>query len=104
MMKVLPGVYEREHGVRISDLIEPLLRASERDDGQVLDAVNLVAEAIAALGIAVTDREGRPLPGVSDKSAVLALLQCYRQNLVRRGQMEDAIGLGDLAQRIAELK
>jgi len=46
-------VYERDHGVQISDLIEPLLRASERDDREVLDAVNLVAEAIAALGIAV---------------------------------------------------
>jgi len=97
-------VYERDHGVQISDLIEPLLRASERDDREVLDAVNLVAEAIAALGIAVVDREGRPLPGVSDKGAVLALLRCYRQHLVRQGQMEDAINLGDLARRIAGLK
>jgi hypothetical protein len=96
-------VNERDHGVRIFDLIEPLLRASDQDDGQVLDAVNLVAEAIAALGITVADREGMPLPGVSDKSAVLALLRCYRQHLARRGRMEDAVGLGDLAQRIAEL-
>ena len=96
-------VPEKEQGVQISDLIEPLLRVSERDQREVLDAVNLVAEAIAALGITITDREGRPLPGVSDKSAVLALLQCYRQHLVRRGRMEDAVGLRDLARRIAEL-
>ena len=94
---------EKDQGVQISDLIEPLLRVSERDEREVLDAVNLVAEAIAALGITITDREGRPLPGVSDKSAVLALLQCYRQHLVRRGRMEDAVGLRDLARRIAEL-
>ena len=96
-------VPEKDQGVQISDLIEPLLRVSERDEREVLDAVNLVAEAIAALGITITDREGRPLPGVSDKSAVLALLQCYRQHLVRRGRMEDAVGLRDLARRIAEL-
>jgi hypothetical protein len=100
---VLSKVPEKEQGVQISDLIEPLLRVSERDQREVLDAVNLVAEAIAALGITITDREGRPLPGVSDKSAVLALLQCYRQHLVRRGRMEDAVGLRDLARRIAEL-
>jgi hypothetical protein len=100
---VLSKVPEKDQGVQISDLIEPLLRVSERDEREVLDAVNLVAEAIAALGITITDREGRPLPGVSDKSAVLALLQCYRQHLVRRGRMEDAVGLRDLARRIAEL-
>jgi hypothetical protein len=99
----LSKVPEKDQGVQISDLIEPLLRVSERDEREVLDAVNLVAEAIAALGITITDREGRPLPGVSDKSAVLALLQCYRQHLVRRGRMEDAVGLRDLARRIAEL-
>jgi len=102
-LKVLSKVPEKDQGVQISDLIEPLLRVSERDEREVLDAVNLVAEAIAALGITITDREGRPLPGVSDKSAVLALLQCYRQHLVRRGRMEDAVGLRDLARRIAEL-
>jgi hypothetical protein len=99
----LSKVPEKDQGVQISDLIEPLLRVSERDEREILDAVNLVAEAIAALGITITDREGRPLPGVSDKSAVLALLQCYRQHLVRRGRMEDAVGLRDLARRIAEL-
>ena len=83
--------------------MEPLLGASDGDDGEVLDAVNLVAEAIAALGIIVTDGDGRPLPGVTDKSAVLALLQQYRQHLARRGQTEDAVGLGDLARRIAKL-
>lgn len=94
---------ERGNGVPIADLMEPLLAASDGDDGEVLDAVNLVAEAIAALGIIVTDGEGRPLPGVSDKSAVLALLQQYRQHLACRGQTEDAVGLGDLARRIAGL-
>jgi hypothetical protein len=83
--------------------MEPLLGASDGDDGEVLDAVNLVAEAIAALGITVTDAEGRPLPGVTDKSAVLALLQQYRRHLARRGQTEEAVGLGDLARRIARL-
>jgi hypothetical protein len=100
---VLSKVPEKDQGVQISDLIEPLLRVSERDEREILDAVNLVAEAIAALGITITDREGRPLPGVSDESAVLVLLQCYRQHLVRRGRMEDAVGLRDLARRIAEL-
>jgi hypothetical protein len=103
-LKVLSKVSERESGVQISDLIEPLLRVSEREEGEVLDAVTLVAEAIAALGITVTDREGRPLSGISDKSAVLALLRSYRQHLARRGQMEDAVALGDLARRVAGLK
>jgi hypothetical protein len=96
-------VRERGNGVPIADLMEPLLGASDGDDGEVLDAVNLVAEAIAALGITVTDGEGRPLPGVTDKGAVLALLQQYRQHLARRGRTEDAVGLGDLARRIAGL-
>jgi hypothetical protein len=84
--------------------MEPLLGASDGNDGEVLDAVNLVAEAIAALGITVTDAQGHPLPGVTDTVAVLAMLQQYRQQLVRRGRMEDAVGLGDLAKRIAALK
>ena len=84
--------------------MEPLLAASDGGDGEILDAVNLVAEAIAALGITVTDRDGRPLPGVTDKGAVLALLQQYRQHLARLGQMEDAVGLGDLARRIVVLR
>ncbi|UEM25269.1 hypothetical protein JL100_034990 (plasmid) [Skermanella mucosa] len=94
---------QRERGVRLSDLVEPLLRVPEADDGELLDAVNLVAEAIAALGVAVTDGQGRPLPGVSDKVAVLALLQSYRQDLARRGRTEDAVGLGDLARRIGRV-
>ncbi|MGF7209022.1 hypothetical protein GGE65_003617 [Skermanella aerolata] len=95
---------ERGQGVPLSDLMEPLLGASDGNDGEVLDAVNLVAEAIAALGITVTDAQGHPLPGVTDTVAVLAMLQQYRQQLVRRGRMEDAVGLGDLAKRIAGLK
>lgn len=96
----MPAVHQRERGVRLSDLVEPLLKVPEGDDGELVDAVNLVAEAIAALGIAVTDGQGRPLPGVSDKIAVLALLRSYRQELARRGRTEDAVGLGDLARRI----
>jgi hypothetical protein len=101
---VSPKLPDREKGVRLADLLEPILNARDGDDRGLLDAINLVAEAIAALEIILVDEAGRPIPGVSDKTAVLALLRSHRQELARGGQMEESLTLRDLARRVKGLR
>ncbi|WP_207479201.1 hypothetical protein [Arenibaculum pallidiluteum] len=90
--------------VRLSDVLEPLLNAAEGSDEDVEQAVGLVAEALAALGVLVVEASGQPVPGASDEKAVLAALNTYARMLVRLGRMDDAIEVTQLMTRIGRLE
>lgn len=89
--------------VRLSDLLEPVLNAAERDDEELDQAVGLVAEALAALGVLVVEESGRPAQGASDEKAVLAALNTYARMLVRLGRMDEAIEVTQLMTRVGRL-
>jgi hypothetical protein len=93
-------MHDRRHGVRTSDLIEPLLNAADMDDTQLRHAINLVAEAMAALNVTFLDERGRPVPGVTDELAVLALLQLHYRELTGVGRLDEAVAVTELADRI----
>jgi len=90
--------------IGIADLLEPVLDAADLDEAELGRAVNLVAEAMAALNIAIRRPDGRAVPGLSDEKAVLYLLRCYRQILAYESRLEDALILRDLARRIERLE
>jgi hypothetical protein len=97
-------MHDRRHGVRTSDLIEPLLNAAEMDDMRLRHAINLVAEAMAALNVTFQDERGRPVPGVTDEMAVLALLQLHYRELAGVGRLDEAVAVTELADRIDGLE
>jgi hypothetical protein len=92
-----------EGRVRLSDLLEPVLNAAEQDDEALDQAIGLVAEALAALGVLVVEESGRPAQGATDEKAVLAALNTYARMLVRLGRMDEAIEITQLMTRIGRL-
>jgi hypothetical protein len=89
--------------VPLSDRIEPLLAVDEDDDDGLGEVINQVAEALAALGFAIVNRQGRPLSGVSDERAVVAILEAYVAELAKLGRNEEAVIVTDLARRVGRL-
>ncbi|WP_207459898.1 hypothetical protein [Azospirillum sp. SYSU D00513] len=87
----------------LADVLEPVLNASENDDGALMEAVNLSAEALAALGAVILDRNGRPADGVTDERAVVAALNTHANTLMRAGRLDDVVEALQLAQRIGLL-
>jgi hypothetical protein len=87
----------------LADVLEPVLNAVEEDDPDLLDAVNLSAEALAALGAVILDRDGRLADGVTDERAVVAALNTHAHALMRAGRLDDVVEALQLAQRIARL-
>ncbi|HYD29632.1 MAG TPA: hypothetical protein VEB64_02075 [Azospirillaceae bacterium] len=90
--------------IRLSDVLEPVLTAAEADEAEVDRAVGLVAEALAALELLVVDQHGQPVAGASDELAVLGALNTYGRMLVRLGQLEDAMDVAHLMERIKLLE
>lgn len=91
-------------GISLSDVLEPVLKAADGDDVKVEQAVILVAEALAALELLVVDQHGRPVQGATDELAVLGALNTYGRMLVRLGQLEDALDIARLMERIKRLE
>lgn len=89
-----------EGRVRLSDVLEPVLLAADDEDAELQHAVDLVAEALAALGALLVGPSGNPVAGASDEMAVLGALNTYGQMLVREGRLEDALGVTELMDRI----
>ncbi|HSK40512.1 MAG TPA: hypothetical protein VK943_12165 [Arenibaculum sp.] len=90
--------------MRLSDVLEPVLRAEDADTEELNDAVGMVAEALAALGALLIGPSGNPVAGASDEMAVLGALNTYGQMLVREGRLEEALGVTELMDRIRELQ
>lgn len=88
-------------GVPLEDVLEPILKAAEREDDPSLDAaINDVAEALAALGVLIVDANGQPIPGVTDERAVLGALATYGRTLAMLGRLDDALEVTELMDRI----
>lgn len=91
-----------EGGVRLSDVLEPVLQAEDADAEELDDAVGMVAEALAALGALLIGPSGTPVAGASDEMAVLGALNTYGQMLVREGRLDEALGVTELMDRVRE--
>jgi hypothetical protein len=89
-----------EGRVRLSDVLEPVLLAADDEEAELQRAVDMVAEALAALGALLVGPAGTPVTGASDEMAVLGALNTYGQMLVREGRLEDALGVTELMDRI----
>lgn len=87
----------------LAEVLEPVLNAAEEDDEALLDAINLSAEALAALGAVILDRDGKPADGVTDERAVVAALNTHAHTLMRSGQLDDVVGALQLAERVGRL-
>lgn len=87
----------------LAEVLEPVLNTAEEDDAAVLEAVNLSAEALAALGVIVLDREGQPADGVTDERAVVAALNSHAHALMERGRLDDVVEALRLAERIGRI-
>jgi hypothetical protein len=87
----------------LADVLEPVLNAVEEDDAALVEAVNLSAEALAALGAVILDRSGRPADGVSDERAVVAALNTHAHSLMQAGRLDDVVEALQLAQRVGLL-
>lgn len=87
----------------LSELLEPLLSSAGGDEEALLDAVNLTAEAMAALGTTVLDGKGQPAHGVSDERAVVAALNTHAHHLMRAGRLDDVVEALQVAERIGRL-
>jgi len=87
----------------LSELLEPLLSAADEDESSLLDAVNLTAEAMAALGATVLDPRGQPARGVSDERAVVAALNTHAHHLMRAGRLDDVVEALQVAERIGRI-
>lgn len=87
----------------LAEVLEPVLNAAEQDDAAVLDAVNLSAEALAALGAVILDRDGKPADGVTDERAVIAALNTHAHTLMQCGRLDDVVEALQLAERIGRL-
>ncbi len=91
-------------GAALADVLEPVLIAADDDDDAVLiQAVTDVAEALAALGVLIIDRSGRPAYGVTDERAVIGALATHARTLARYGHLDDALGVGELMDRVDRL-
>ncbi|WP_042693942.1 hypothetical protein [Azospirillum sp. B506] len=87
----------------LAELLEPILTAADDDEEALSEAVNLTAEAMAALGATVLDPDGQPARGVSDERAVVAALNTHAHNLMRDGQLDDVVEALQVAERIGRL-
>lgn len=87
----------------LAELLEPLLSAAEEDEETLSEAVNLTAEAMAALGATVLDVNGQPARGVSDERAVVAALNTYAHHLMRAGRLDDVVEALQTAERIGRM-
>jgi hypothetical protein len=90
-------------GTALADVLEPVLNAVEDDDAALVQAVTDVAEALAALGVLIVDRAGKPAHGVTDERAVIGALATYARTLARYGHLDDAIEVGELMDRVDRL-
>ncbi|WP_029011232.1 hypothetical protein [Azospirillum halopraeferens] len=91
-------------GASLADVLEPVLCVAEDDEGELVQAVNDVAEALAALGVLIVDRAGQPVHGVSDERAVIGALAAYAKGLAHGGRLDDAVSVGELIDRIDQLR
>ena len=87
----------------LAEVLQRVLNAAEEDDAAVLEAVNLSAEALAALGAVILDRNGKPADGVSDERAGVAALNTHAQTLMQCGRLDDVVEALQLAERIGRL-
>ena len=87
----------------LAEVLEPVLNAAEEDDVAMLEAVNLSAEALAALGAVILDRDGQPADGVTDERAVVAALNTHAHTLMQSGRLDDVVEALQLAERIGRL-
>ncbi len=86
------------------NMLDPVLRAAEDDDETLEQAINEVAEALADSGTLIVDALGRTVHGVTDEEAVLGLLDTYIRVLLHLGEVEGASELGDLIERIHQVR
>jgi hypothetical protein len=90
--------------ISLSDVLEPILDGAD-GSGEALDkAVGDVAEMLAALGVLIVDRSGRPVHGVTDEMAVMGALGTHGQSLVRQGRMEEAMSVTRVMERVSRLR
>ncbi len=87
----------------LAELLEPLLSTAGENEEALSDAVNLTAEAMAALGATVLDSDGRPARGVSDERAVVAALNTHAHHLMRAGRLDDVVEALQIAERIGRM-
>lgn len=87
----------------LAEVLEPVLNAVEEDDDALLDAINLSAEALAALGAVILDRHGKPADGVTDERAVVAALNTHAHTLMQSGRLDDVVETLQLAERVGRL-
>lgn len=91
-------------GLQLSDVLEPVLAAGGADDGALSEAVNDVAEMMAALEVLIVDASGMPISGVSDESAVIGALAAHGRQLASDGRLEDALEVTELMERVEGLR
>lgn len=91
-------------GASLADVLEPVLGVAEDEERELVQAVNDVAEALAALGVLIVDRAGQPVHGVSDERAVIGALSAHAKGLARNGRLDDAVAVGELIDRIEALR
>jgi hypothetical protein len=91
-------------GLPLADVLEPVFNAADADEESLRDAINDVAEAMAALGVLIVDAYGSPLPGVSDESAVLGALAAHGRALAGEGRLDDALEITELMERVEGLR
>ncbi|AWK84834.1 hypothetical protein [Azospirillum thermophilum] len=87
----------------LAELLEPVLGAADQEDEDLSEAVNLSAEALAALGAVVLDPDGQPARGVSDERAIVAALNTHAHNLMQAGRLDDVVEALQVAERIGKL-
>ncbi|MDR3517621.1 MAG: hypothetical protein P4M00_17595 [Azospirillaceae bacterium] len=93
-----------ERDTRLSTVLKPLLQASTQDDDELDRSVGLVAEMLAAMDVLILDRSGQVMSGVTDDLAVLGALNTYSRDLVRKGQLGDALVVMEAMERVSSLE
>jgi hypothetical protein len=93
-----------DENLRLADVLEPVLAAGDSGEVELREAVNDVAEVMAALGVLIVDSYGAPIFGVSDESAVLGALAAHGRELAGEGRIDDALEVTEIMEKVEALR
>lgn len=87
----------------LAGVLEPVLTVPDEDDAALAEAIDQVADTMAAAGALILDAMGQPAHCVSDEAAVIGALDTYAYTLLHLGRVDEAADLSDLIDRIHRL-